>query len=147
MISPLTPTIYTLRSFSGVQRAFYILTGSRQTLVHCIAGAAAVIAGLIFCAAIYLALTAYPMERFFHIAYIVSTVLKFSGTAIATAGVGIFGFYFIRDNGRAARRGQDNIPAKAWRGKGPQQAARILAIAVFVFALSGLVSMILPRMP
>ena len=105
------------------------------------------IAGLTFCAAIYLALTVYPMERFFHIASVVSTVLKFFGTAIATASVGIFGFYFIRDNGRAARRGQNSIPAKAWRGNGPQKAARLLAIAVFVFALSGLVSMILPRMP
>jgi purine-cytosine permease-like protein len=87
------------------------------------------------------------MERFFHIASIVSTFLKFSGAAIAIAAVGIFGFYFIRDNGRSARRGESSVPAKAWRGAGPRKAVRILAVGVLALTLSGLVSLILPGMP
>lgn len=105
------------------------------------------IVGLACCTAIFLALTPYPMERFFFIASVVSTLLKFAGAATAIAAVGIFGFYFIRDNGRAARRGENNVPAKAWRGAGPRKAARIFAVGVFALTLSGLVSLILPGMP
>lgn len=132
---------------SGTQRGLFLLTGSHRRLVHWITAAGIVIAGMASAAAIFLALTPYPMNRFFFIASVVSTSLKFAGAAIAMAAIGIFGFYFIRDNGRSARRGENSVPAKAWRGAGPQRAARIFAIGMIVLTLSVLVSLMLPGMP
>lgn len=135
------------RSVSGMQRGLTLLTGSNRHLVHWIAGAGLVIAGLACCAAIFLAMTPYTLEPLFFMASVVATLLKFAGAATAIAAVGIFGFYFIRDNGRSARRGENSVPAKAWRGAGPRRAARIFAVGVFALTLSGLVSLILPGMP
>lgn len=132
---------------SAMQRGLFLLTGSRRRQAHWTVGAGVAGAGLACCAAIFLAVTSYPMERFFFIASVVSTFLKFAGTAIAVTAVGVFGFYFIRDNGRSARRGQNSVPAKAWRGAGPRKAARILAVGAFALTLSVLVSLILPATP
>jgi hypothetical protein len=87
------------------------------------------------------------MQQILATASLISTLLKFAGAALAVTGVGIFGFYFIRDNGRSARRGENSVPAKAWRGAGPRKAARIFAAGVFALTLSVLVSLILPDTP
>jgi len=87
------------------------------------------------------------MQQLLYTASLISTLLKFTGAIIAMAAVGIFGFYFIRDNGRSARRGESSVPAKAWRGPGPRKAARIFAVGVSALMLSVLVSLILPAMP
>lgn len=87
------------------------------------------------------------MQHILFAASAASTLLKFAGAIISVTAVGVFGFYFIRDNGRSARRGENSVPAKAWRGAGPQKAARIFAVGIFVLMLSFLVSLILPGMP
>ena len=130
-----------------MQRGLFLLTGSRRRLVHWTAAAGIMTAGMACFVAVLLAVTPYPMNRFFFIASFVSTLLKFAGAAIAMAAIGIFGFYFIRDNGRSARLGENSIPAKAWRGAGPQKAARIFAVGILVLTLSVFVSLMLPGMP
>lgn len=132
------------RRASALQRGLFLLTGSRRPLVHWSTGAGVAGAALSCYAAIFLAMMPSSMERFFFTASVVSTFLKFAGIAFAATAVGIFGFYFIRDNGRSARRGQNSVPAKAWRGTGPRKAARVLAVGLFALTLSGLVSLILP---
>ena len=76
-----------------------------------------------------------------------STLLKFCGVAIAVAGVLMFGFHFIRENARSARRGESSVPSIAWRGEGPKKGARIIAAGALALTASLLVSLILPAMP
>jgi hypothetical protein len=128
-------------------RGLTLLTGNRRHLVPLVVGTGLVATGAACFTAIFLAGTPYSTRWLFFIAAAVSTLLKFAGAAIAVTGVGIFGFYFIRDNGRSARRGESSVPAKAWRGPGPRKAARIFAVGISALTLSVLVSLILPRMP
>lgn len=127
-----------------MERSLTLLTGN---LVPLAIGAGLVTTGAACYAAIFLADAPYSTPWLFFIAAALSTFLKFAGAAIAVTGVGIFGFYFIRDNGRSARRGESSVPAKAWRGPGPRKAVRIFAAGVFALILSVLVSLILPGMP
>ena len=133
-------------TFSMV-RGLTLLTGNRRHLVPLAIGAGLVATGAACSTAIFLAGTPHSTQCHFFIAASVSTLLKFAGAAIAVTGVGIFGFYFIRDNGRSARRGENSVPAKAWRGAGPRKAAQIFAAGIFALTLSVLVSLILPGTP
>lgn len=130
-----------------MERGLTLLTGSTRPLIRWTAGAGVVVAGIACSAAVGIAVTPHSMPWLFFIASVSSTLLKFTGAAIAVVAVGIFGFYFIRDNGRSARRGESSVPAKAWRGVGPQKAARIFAVGAFALMLSFLVSLILPGVP
>lgn len=76
-----------------------------------------------------------------------STILKFFGVAIAMAGVAFFGFHFIRENARSARRGESRVPAEAWRGAGSKTGARIVGVGALALMVSLLVSLVLPSMP
>lgn len=135
------------RPASSMERGLTLLTGSARPLVHWTAGAGVVVAGVACSAAVGIAMAPHSMPWLFFVASVASTLLKFTGAAIAMVAVGIFGFYFIRDNGRSARRGENSVPAKAWRGTGPRTAARIFAVGVFVLMLSFLVSLVLPAVP
>lgn len=73
-----------------------------------------------------------------------STLLKFGGAAMALAGLGIFGFYFIRENGRSARKGQNAVPSSAWRGNGPIKGLKLIACGALVIGASVAVSFLLP---
>lgn len=87
------------------------------------------------------------MQLLFFAASFLSTLLKFCGVLVAVFGVGLFGFHFIRENARAARRGESAVPADAWRGAGPRKGARLLAIGALMLIASLIVSLILPGMP
>lgn len=73
-----------------------------------------------------------------------STVTKFAGAGIALTGLGIFGFYFIRENGRSARKGMNSVPTTAWRGKGPIKGLRYMAYGAILISISIAVSFLLP---
>ena len=63
---------------------------------------------------------------------------------MAMAGVGIFGFHFIRENGRSARKGQNAVPSRAWRGGGAIKGIRLLAYGALTIGGSVVVSFLLP---
>lgn len=87
------------------------------------------------------------MQHAFFAASAVSTFLKFVGVAFGFTGVMVFGFYFIRENGRAARQGESAVRQKAWRGEGPMKGIRFFAIGVALVLVSLVVSLILPGRP
>lgn len=87
------------------------------------------------------------MQHVFFAASAVATFLKFAGVAFGFAGVMIFGFHFIRENGRGARQGESAVRQKAWRGEGPMKGIRLFAIGVALVLASMVVSLILPGRP
>lgn len=82
--------------------------------------------------------------QFWFLASSLSSVLKFGGTVTALVGLGIFGFHFIRENGRSARKGQNTVPSRAWRGKGAIKGLRLLTYGAVAIAASIAVSFLLP---
>lgn len=72
------------------------------------------------------------------------TILKFGGVGVAVLGVGIFGYFFVRENARSARSSQNVIPMASWRGKGPIVGTMILAagilaqLAAYLIAITSL---------
>ncbi len=84
------------------------------------------------------------MQYVFFAASALSTFLKFVGVAFGFAGVMFFGFHFIRENGRAARQGENDVRQEAWRGEGPMKGIKLFAIGVALVLTSLVVSLILP---
>ncbi|OAI42395.1 hypothetical protein AYO42_02485 [Rhizomicrobium sp. SCGC AG-212-E05] len=83
----------------------------------------------------------------FYIASTVATLLKFAGVAVAVVGVGYFGFYFIAENARSARRGESAVPAGAWQGVGAKKGFSIIAVGGVMLIASFLVALVLPDIP
>jgi hypothetical protein len=84
------------------------------------------------------------MAMFLDAAWTVVSVCKYGSIIIALTGVGIFGFYFVRENARSARQGENTIPATAWRGKGPRLGAQLLAAGVVLQLISIIVAVTVP---
>jgi hypothetical protein len=86
------------------------------------------------------------MDQFITSAWMLSTLLLFTGVAVAFSGVGIFGWHFIWANGRAAQEPQGSYTTVAWGGMPAKLGLKILAAGVLThlsgfflgMALSGL---------
>jgi hypothetical protein len=70
------------------------------------------------------------------------TVLRFAGIIVIFAGVGIFGAYFIRGNGRSI---DGRIPRSSWLGAGPRKGMRIIALGAILLAAAFLISLFMPN--
>ncbi len=70
------------------------------------------------------------------------TVLRFAGVIVIFAGVGLFGAYFIRGNGRSA---DGRIPPSSWLGARPRKGMRIVALGAILLAAAFLISLFLPN--
>jgi hypothetical protein len=77
-------------------------------------------------------------------AWLVVAVFKYGSIIVALTGVAIFGFYFVRDNARAARRGENAVPAAAWRGDGPRLGAWLLVTGVVLQLISIVIAAAVP---
>jgi len=83
----------------------------------------------------------------FYLASTVATLLKFAGVAVAVVGVGYFGFHFIAENARSARRGESAVPTSAWQGVGARKGFSITAAGAMMLIASVLVALVLPDIP
>lgn len=83
----------------------------------------------------------------FYVASLLSTLLKFAGVAVAVIGVGYFGFHFIAENARSARRGESAVPSGAWQGVGARKGFSIFAAGAMMLIASFLVALVLPDIP
>ncbi len=83
----------------------------------------------------------------FYLASLLSTLLKFAGAAVAVVGVGYFGYYFIAENARSARRGESAVPVKAWQGAGARRGFSIFAVGGLMLITSFVVALVLPNIP
>jgi len=77
-------------------------------------------------------------------AWILYKILSFSGLALALAGVGIFGWHFVRLNARAAREDSGKIPAQSWRGGGARLGLHVLASGVTLAVTAMILGAALP---
>ena len=84
------------------------------------------------------------MTIFLNVAWSLVTIFKYSSIALALAGVGIFGFYFVRENARSARHGENALPTAAWRGEGPKFGAWVLAAGILLQLASILIAVTVP---
>ncbi len=84
------------------------------------------------------------MGIFLDAAWGLVTAFKYASIVAALTGVGIFGFYFVRENGRSAREGGQTIPDSAWRGRGPRLGVRLLVAGVVLQLLSILIAVTVP---
>ncbi len=77
-------------------------------------------------------------------AWVLVAALKWSGLAIALAGVSIFGWYFIRANARAARKDSADVTVVAWGGAAARSGIKILVLGIMVQVVGFLLAMALP---
>lgn len=84
------------------------------------------------------------MILFFHLLWILITVLRFAGIIIVFAGVGLFGIYFIGGNARAARTGDGRIPTSSWLGPGPRKAMRLVGFGLAMLLCAYVIRLFLP---
>ena len=77
-------------------------------------------------------------------AWTLSAVLKYCGVAVGVLGVGIFGYYFVRENARSAHIPGNSVPASAWRGRGPKLGIMVLAAGVLMQVVSFIIIVVLP---
>ncbi|HEX4272750.1 MAG TPA: hypothetical protein VHZ32_15250 [Rhizomicrobium sp.] len=87
------------------------------------------------------------MAIFLNAAWGLVTVFKYASVIAALTGVGIFGFYFVRENARSAREGANAIPASAWRGTGPQLGVRLVLAGIVLQLLSIIIAVTVPGRP
>ena len=67
------------------------------------------------------------MKQLLDIAWILVKILSFGGLALLLAGVGVFGWHFVRLNAIAGRGEGDQVPPESWRGRGARMGLTILA--------------------
>ncbi len=70
------------------------------------------------------------------VAWLLSTSLFYSGVALALAGVGMFGWFFIGANAVAARTSKGSDTAFVWGGPKARRGLKVFAVGVLVH-LSG----------
>jgi len=70
-------------------------------------------------------------------------LFKYAGLALALAGVALFGWYFVRDNARAATRDTGD-GAVAWGGPRALLGAKIVAAGIALQVAAFLVAAFLP---
>ena len=64
-------------------------------------------------------------------AWRLTEVLHLGGVAVAVAGVGVFGWTFVKLNARAAKGETSNVPSGSWRGK-----PALLGYVIFAFGIA-----------
>lgn len=69
------------------------------------------------------------MKQLLDIAWILVKILSFGGLAVALAGVGVFGWNFVRQNAIAGQSEGDQVPPESWRGRGARMGLAILMAA------------------
>jgi hypothetical protein len=79
-----------------------------------------------------------------NLVWALSAILKYGGFAVAVTGVGIFGFFFIRENARSAHGRGNTIPPDAWRGAGPKFGIMVLASGLLLQLVAFLIAVLLP---
>jgi hypothetical protein len=87
------------------------------------------------------------MKQLLDIAWILVKTLSFGGLAVALAGVGVFGWHFVRSNAIAGRGEGDHIPAESWRGSGARLGMMIVAAGAGLQIASMLLAALLPGRP
>jgi uncharacterized protein YjeT (DUF2065 family) len=76
-----------------------------------------------------------------HLAWMVMTFLRFAGVVVVFAGVGLFGVYFIGENGRS-RNG--TVPRSSWLGDGPKNGMRIFGLGLLILSAAFVLSRVIP---
>ena len=70
--------------------------------------------------------------------------LNFGGVAVAVAGVGVFGWTFVKLNAIAARGETNTVPSNSWRGKPARLALVIFGVGVAMQVLGYTLGLMLP---
>ncbi len=87
------------------------------------------------------------MKQLLDIAWILVKILSFGGLALLLAGVGVFGWHFVRLNAIAGRGEGDQVPPESWRGRGARMGLTILAGRAGVQIAAMVLAALLPGRP
>ena len=87
------------------------------------------------------------MKIILDLAWMLSSVLKFGGLALALGGVAMFGWYFVRANARAARNDVGANAAVAWGGADAMKGVKLLALGLAVQVAAFVLILLLPGRP
>jgi hypothetical protein len=77
-------------------------------------------------------------------AWILTKILSYGGLAIMLAGVGVFGWNFIRINAAAGRSERTDVPPESWRGPGAKRGYQIVLAGAAIVIVSILLANLLP---
>ena len=81
------------------------------------------------------------MRLFFHLAWLLLTVLRLGGVFLIFVGVALFGVHFVGGNARST---DGSIPASSWRGAGPRKGMRIAGAGIVLLMAAAFVAMLMP---
>lgn len=87
------------------------------------------------------------MTQLLDIAWILVKILSFGGLALVLAGVGVFGWHFVRLNAAAGRSEGDQVPPESWRGRGARMGLTIVAGGAGVQIAAIVLAALLPGRP
>ena len=87
------------------------------------------------------------MKQLLDIAWILVKILSFGGLALVLAGVGVFGWHFVRLNAIAGRSEGNQVPPESWRGRGARMGLAILAGGAGVQIAAMVLAALLPGRP
>jgi hypothetical protein len=87
------------------------------------------------------------MKQLLDIAWILVKILSFGGLALLLAGVGVFGWHFVRLNAIAGRGEGDQVPPESWRGRGARMGLTILVGGAGVQIAAMVLAALLPGRP
>lgn len=77
-----------------------------------------------------------------HLAWMLTTVLRFGGIITLFAGVMLFGIFFIGGNARVK---DGHIPASSWQAAGPKKGMKIAALGALMLLAAFAINSLMPN--
>jgi uncharacterized membrane protein YedE/YeeE len=77
-------------------------------------------------------------------AWIFVAILKYGSLLVVLAGIGVFGWNFVRLNAKAGRSESGDVPAAAWKGPAAMLGAKLVGLGIGLAVIAMLAAAVLP---